>query len=268
MKKTLLISGFLALFPLVLISCGSTKEVQASPDTYVAADEIAAPDGNPDETTEGKTATTKATGKKKKNAIEEFFTFGNKDDYINFDQTTVFTKEITGMTEKNANVVIRYDNHMAGFGSYNSAGYYYLQFDKDSRAALAKAAEAYFSDFENKRLQRKGKKTERAYGKIKYMLNWGSISASTPNYGTGEGYLGYEFVKNSPYFTIYNYEFKNDYYERAGDATTRESPFVKYYFTRAQLRNLVQLLSEENITKQIIENDPEYIFVSSEADEY
>lgn len=268
MKKTLLISGFLALFPLVLISCGSTKEVQASPDTYVAADEIAAPDGNPDETTEGKTATTKATGKKKKNAIEEFFTFGNKDDYIIFDQTTVFTKEITGMTEKNANVVIRYDNHMAGFGSYNSAGYYYLQFDKDSRAALKKAAEAYFSDFENKRLQRKGKRTERTYGKISYMLNWGSISASTPNNGTGEGYLGYEFEKNSPYFTIFNYEFKNDYYERAGDATTRESPFVKYYFTRAQLRNLVELLSEENISKQIAENDPEYIFVSSEADEY
>ena len=277
MKKTLLITGCLALFPLVLISCGSTKEVQASPDTYVAAEDIAAPVANPDGTedvtadatdTENTTNKAKPAGKKKKNAIEEFLTFGNKDDYIVFDQTTVFTKEITGMTEKNAKVVIRYDNHMAGFGSYNSAGYYYLQFDQDSRAALAKAAQAYFSDFENKRLQRKGKKTERAYGKIRYMLNWGAISSATPNNGTGEGYLGYEFVKNSPYFTIFNYDFKNDYYDRAGDATTRKSPFVKYYFTRAQLKNLVEFLSEENITKQIIENDPEYIFAPSASDEY
>ena len=268
MKKTLLISGFLALFPLVLISCGSTKEVQASPDTYVAADEIAAPDGNPDETTEGKSATTKDTGKKKKNAIEEFFTFGNKDDYIIFDQTTVFTKEITGMTEKNANVVIRYDNHMAGFGSYNSAGYYYLQFDKDSRAVLAKAAEAYFSDFENKRLKRKAKNTDKTYGKIGYSLHWGTISSSTPNNGVGEGYCGYEFVKGAPYFTIYNYSFYNNYYERAGDATTRNSNFVKYYFTRAQLRQLLNMISEETITEQIINNDPDFILNPTMSDEY
>lgn len=267
MKKTILATALLSLFAAVFISCGSTKEIQSAPDTYTSDEEIAAPvieeSGNA-ETVTPKTATTK----KKKNAIEDFFTFGNKDEYIFYDQTTVYTKEITGMTEKNASVVVRYDNHMAGFGSYNSLMYYYVLFDKDNRATLSRAIESYFSDFDNKRLQRKGKKTDRAYGKIGYRLSWGSISSSTPNYGYGEGYCGYEFVKGSPYFVIYNYEFDNIYYERAGDATTRKSNFVKYYFTKSQLRNLRNLLSEEKITEQILTNDSEYIFSPSGADEY
>lgn len=267
MKKTIFATVMLSLFASVFISCGTTKEIQSTPDTYISDDEIIAPVTEESDKSKKITPST-ATPKKKKNALEDFFTFGNKDEYIFYDQTTVFTKEITGMTEKNASVVIRYDDHSAGFGSYNSLLYYYVLFDQDNRAALSRAIESYFSDFENKRLQRKGKKTEKAYGKLKYRLSWGSISSSTPNYGYGEGYCGYEFVKGAPYFVIYNYEFNNDYYEKAGDATTRTSNSVKYYFTKSQLRNLRNLLSEEKITEQIIENDSEFIFSPSTSDEY
>lgn len=267
MKKTIFVTVLLSIFATVFISCGSTKEIQSTPDTYTSDENITAP--VIEESDEIETiATPTSTPKKKKSGIEDFFTFGNKDEYIFYDQTTVYTKEMTGMTEKNASVVVRYDDHMAGFGSYNAMMYYYVLFDKDNRATLAKAIEAYFSDFENKRLQRKGKKTDKAYGKIGYRLSWGTISSSTPNYGFGEGYCGYEFVKGAPYFTIYNYEFDNIYYERAGDATTRKSNFVKYYFTKSQLRNLLNLLSEEKITEQILANDSEYIFSPSGADEY
>lgn len=278
MKKTLLITGLLVTFTSFFISCGSTKAVQTDPDEYTPADPVvtdAAEGNNADETTNaGEVANDKSkkqkktNGKKQKNAFEKFFTLGNKDDYIIYDQTTVYTKEITGMVEKNANVVIRYDNYMAGFGSYNSAAYYFVQFDQINRATLAKNAEAYFSDFENKRLQRKGKKTDRIYGKIGYRLDWGPLSSSTPNYGTGEGYCGYEFVKGSPYFVIFNHEFKNEYYERAGEATTRTSPFVKYYFTRSQLKQLLSLLEEKTINQQIYDNDPNYIPSHFESDEY
>lgn len=269
MKKTIFTTTLLSIFAAVFISCGSTKEIQSAPDTYVSNEEISAPEtDNSDKAEKISTETVTKNPKKKKNAIEQFFTFGNKDEYIFYDQTTVFTKEITGMTEKKASVVIRYDDHSAGFGSYNTAMYYYVLFDKDNRATLARAVESYFSDFENKRLQRKGKKTDKAYGKIGYRLSWGSISSSTPNYGYGEGYCGYEFIKGSPYFTIYNYEFENIYYERAGDATTRKSNFVKYYFTKSQLRQLLNLLSEEKINEQILENDSEFIFTPSTSDEY
>ncbi len=273
MKKTLLITGLLVTFTTVLISCGSTKAVQTNPDEYTPAEPAVTESEevtDADEATnnESKKQSKDKKGKKQKNAFEKFFTLGNKDDYIIYDQTTVYTKEITGMVEKNANVVIRYDNYMAGFGSYNSAAYYFVQFDQENRATLAKNAEAYFSDFENKKLQRKGKNTDRAYGKIGYRLDWGPLSNTTPNNGTGEGYCGYEFIKGSPYFVIYNYEFKNEYYERAGEATTRTSPFVKYYFTRSQLRQLLTLLAEDTITQQIYDNDPNYIPQHYASDEY
>ena len=268
MKKTLLTAGCLIAFASILTSCGSTKQVQSAPDAYITEDEASVTNTDSTVSTEENSEEEIVAMRKKKNALESFFTFGNGDEYIKFDETTVFTKEITGIKEKKATTVIRYDNLMAGFGSYNSVAYYYLQFDKDNRAILAKNAEAYFSDFENKRLQRKGRNTDRAYGKIRYQLNWGTISSSTPNNGIGDGYCGYEFVKGAPYFTISNYEFKNEYYERAGEATTRNSPSVKYYFTRAQLKQLLNLLSEENITQTIKENNLNFISTSSSADTY
>ena len=251
MKKTLITAGCLIALTSIMTSCGTTKQVQSAPDAYITEDEVSV--ANTDETvaTEDNSEEDIVAMKKKKNAIESFFTFGNGDEFIKFDET-----------------VIRYDNLMAGFGSYNSAAYYYLQFDKDNRAILAKNAEAYFSDFENKRLQRKGRHTDRTYGKIRYQLNWGTISSSTPNNGIGDGYCGYEFVKGAPYFTISNYEFKNEYYERAGDATTRESPMVKYYFTRSQLKQLLNLISEDNIKQTIRDNNLNFISDPTAADYY
>ena len=273
MKKTLLATAMLSVLMTGLISCGTTKEVQSAPDSYISEEEmaLASPETEGLEKAEGEAASTPAPAaktKKKKNAFEDFFTFGNKDDYIIYDQTTVFTKELTGLTEKNANVAVRCDNQMAGFGCYNTAVYYYVQFDKENRAALARAVEAYFSDFENKRLNRRGKRTDRAYGKLQYRLDWGSLSSSTPNNGSGEGFCGYEFVKGSPYFTLYNYEFENNYYEIAGDATSRKSNFVKFYFTKSQLRQLLSMLSEDTIQKQLIDNDPDFIYMPTTVDEY
>lgn len=265
MKKTIIYSCLLAVSA-ILISCGTTKEVQSTPDSYVAEGEtLPAIEENADVAAEPQQA---KKAKKKKNAIEDFFTFGNKDDYIIYDNTTVFAKEITGMKEKNAKMAIRYDNYMAGFGSYNSGLFYFVQFDKENRQILAKAIESYLSDFENKRLQRKGKHTERAYGKINYRIDWGTISSSTPNNGQGEGYCGYEFHKGSPYFVISNYPFENNYYERSGGAANRESASLQYYFTRSQLKQLTDLLAEDVITKHIAENDYEFAAGPATIDEY
>lgn len=271
MKKTIYATALLSVFAAVFISCGSTKEIQSAPDTYISEEDVTAPvveDSDNAEKIAAPAPTQKGTPKKKESALADFLKFGNKDEYIFYDQTSVFTKEVTGMTEKNAPVVVRYGDHMAGFGSYNSGMYYYMVFDKENRAKLAKAVDAYFSDFENKRLKRKGKKTDKEYGKINYRLSWGVISSSTPNYGFGEGYCGYEFIKGKPYFTIFNYNIKNDYYERAGEATNKHSNFVKYYFTKSQLRQLLNSLSEDTITEQVLENDTEYIFYPTSSDEY
>ena len=106
----------------------------------------------------------------------------------------------------------------------------------------------------------------KAYGKIKYRLDWGSISSSTPNHGEGEGTLGYEFVKGSPYFTISNYPFENDYYKVAGDATSRESMQIRYYFTKAQAKQLVER-TELDYIRNILSGTNE-MPAPTEADEY
>ena len=253
MKKTLLTSVFLISLTALFISCNSTKEVQNAPDEYadLEQEKLQAINVEKKENNSSPSKKVSATSnKKKKNFFQELFTFGNADEFLKYDETTVFAKELVGMKEKNAVIIARYDDGMAGFGSYTNA------------------AEKYFSDFENKKLNRKGKHTDRTYGKINYRLNWGTISSSTPNYGFGDGYVGYEFVKNSPYFTISNFPFPNIYYERAGDATTRESPPVKYYFTKAQLRNLLEMISEDKIMENLYKNSEEYIAVPTEVDEY
>ena len=106
---------------------------------------------------------------------------------------------------------------MTGWGSYYLLAYYYIQFDDANRWKLLNAIDNYFSDFENKNLQRKGKDTERTYGKVSYRLDWGSVSSTTQNHGTGDGYMGYNFMKGSPYFTIKNFPFKNDHFDDASE---------------------------------------------------
>lgn len=272
MKKTSMICVLAGALSLFITSCSSTKNVQSAPDTYedTPAAAVEASDGSVENNgseikSDSKNKTTGA--KKKKNAIEEFFTFGNKDDYSKFYDISLYEKDVTGMKEKRATTLIRTDDFMAGWGSYYLLAYYIVQFDAPARQQLISAIEAYNNDFDQKNLIRKGgKKSERAYGKIKYRLDWGTLSSTTPNMGTGEGWMGYEFVKGSPYFTIRNLPFNNENYERIGDSTNRESLVLVYYFTRAQLKELANFLADENINKLTAEMMGNYI--SAEADSY
>lgn len=264
MKKIFLHVLLLTIFLITFEGCNSTKQIHNGPDEYIVEDNSITHANSENIEFENK----KNPDKKKENLLKNTFSFGNSDGYIRYDFTTVFTKELNGLQERNATVVLRTDNLMAGFGSYNMAAYYYIQLDKENRTKLANAAEAYFSDFENKKLQRNGKNTYRAYGKIQYMLNWGVVSSSTPNNGIGDGFCGYQFIKGSPYFIISNFPIRNDYYEKAGDVVVRESPSIKYYFTRSQIRQLIKALSENTIDEKISEYNMNYIITPTIKDEY
>ena len=269
MKKTILTAIALCLFGMLAVSCGSTKKIQSPADEYEDEETVETTITEEDDSTEIKKSDKKSKKEKnpkKKNIIQEIFTFGNRDEYNKFYEISVYEKEITGMKEKRATTLIRTDNNMAGFGAYYMMAYYIVQFDEVGRIKLTQAIDAYLSDFENKTLQRKGKHTDRAYGKVPYRLDWGTLSSSTPNTGSGEGYVGYEFIKGSPYFTLSNYAFTNDNYEKIGDTTSRESLPLNYYFTRSQLKELKEFISNENITKLVSEMNEN--FISSTADEY
>lgn len=262
-KNIIKISAGIVSILLLLASCQSAKE-EVSSDNYNQTVKIEVEEGGQseeamddevsevDETTAGQQNTktdSKTFGTKtQKSWAKDFFTFGNKNDYIPMEETSkIITKDFKGLTEQEVTFLLGVDTNLAGFGCSIIGVYFITQFDDVARAKIASAAEQYFDDFENKRLVTKKNVSKNAYGSIDYKLNWGSLRSSTPNNGTGTGYLGYEFVKNQPYFIFWSYAIQNNYYEIVGDSTTRESSPVKFYFTRNQLKKLVDILSEENL---------------------
>ena len=204
--------------------------------------------------------------RKKTNALQDFFTLGNKNEMMICDETTLFTTGISGKpAQKDAIIALNTKDGTAGFGSPYLAAYYFIQMDETARHKLARAVDNYYSDFDAKRLERKGKNIYKKYGSIDVKFHWGAVKGSTPNNGTGSLYMGYSFENGSPYFTLMSYPVKNDYYDVVGDSTTRESMTIKYFFTKAQAKDLVTMLSDEKLAEYLGVTKP---FIPVEADEY
>lgn len=274
-KNKITLLSLTLISSILLFSCASNKTVnEVNADSYG------------DEETTTLTSTKTKTEKNKTTApnpqdniykrtytdkLKDIFTFGNKNDFMKIDKTSLFTTTITqSIKQQEATIFVSTREELTGFGSTYMTAYYMFLMNAESRAKLASAYKAYLSDFDNKRLNRKDKKSYKQYGKFPVTLNWGTLESSTPNFGSGNAYLGYEFKKNSPYFTITNYSFENDYYKVVGDATTRESLSLKYYFTKAQMADLLSCISEESIEKAYNEYYEQHGFTINlaEDDEY
>lgn len=259
MKKSI-INSFLCLSvfsSFLLLSCQSSKNTQNIPaDDYStsenAENQIIIEENinlNENQINSSETKLLNAP-KKDNNFFTDLFTFGNRDDFIKGDEFTLFTRGVAGgVAQKSATILLSTKNDTVGYGSPYFSVYYITQFDSESRKKIINAVNQYLSDFENKRLDRKGKNSYKKYGKIKIHLDWGTLSSSTPNNGSGEAYVGYGFEKKSPYFMISSFALKNDYYDLVGGSTARESLQLKYFFTKAQAKQLAYLLSDEGLAK-------------------
>lgn len=256
-----------SLFALMLSSCTSTKNQETVPvDDYDSQSVSSDTDVNLNKTANQKVNTNK---KNEKNAFEKFFTFGNKDDFVYGDDFSVFTPgTLGGIKQKKADFMIAPEKQTAGFGSSYMAAYYVVQMNEEARADFINAVNQYFSDFENKRLERKGRNTFKKYGSIDVHLDWGTISSSTPNNADGKAMIGYEFIKNSPYFSISMYPMHNNHWDVVGDATSIESMSLKYYFTKAQALQFINSLEEDNIKKLLLGYSSDEYFIPQENDEY
>ena len=256
-----------SLFALMLSSCTSTKNQETVPvDDYDSQSVSSDTDVNLNKTANQKVNTNK---KNEKNAFEKFFTFGNKDDFVYGDEFSVFTPgTLGGIKQKKADFMIAPEKQTAGFGSSYMAAYYVVQMNEEARADFINAVNQYFSDFENKRLERKGRNTFKKYGSIDVHLDWGTISSSTPNNADGKAMIGYEFIKNSPYFSISMYPMHNNHWDVVGDATSIESMSLKYYFTKAQALQFINSLEEDNIKKLLLGYSSYEYFIPQENDEY
>ena len=155
--------------------------------------------------------------------------------------------------------LISVDDLNSGFGSAYMAAYYILTMDEISRQKFIDSFNRYCSDFENKKLNRKGSKTYKIYGSTDVHLDWGTIKTSTPNNADAKALLGYEFQNKSPYFTITIFPVHNNHYDIVGDSTSKESLSLKYFFTKSQALQLCSFL-EQKITSETMDivNADEY----------
>lgn len=223
------------LFTALLSSCGTTK----------VQDSVVQNDGT---ISSGEEYTEKKEGpsnqkEKEKSFLEKLW---GSHKFIDLDMTTIYTNTVTGKLKKQDCTIVYFDKEkMAGFGSQYVMAYYYVSFSDNSRKKLANAYELYLSDFQNKKLDRENKKSQKVYGDIDIRLDWGTVKSSTPNWGTGKAQLGYKFKEGSPYFTITIYPISNEKFKEDQDAYTPQSMLLTYSMTKAQGAEIKNFLSDE-----------------------
>lgn len=262
MSKKIIINAFISIF-----ICTSIFAQNEQADVYTDIQDETAVNIETADIYEDEILENNST-KNKKKSFSDIFKFGNKDKYITLDESSCFSKNALGsLKQYTSDITLDPELSEAGFGTKYLAGYYFIFMNAENRVALKNAMEQYFSDFENKKLKRKGKHLEKVYGKLKIRLRWGTIKTSTPSNGEGFATLGYEFVNNSPYFKISIPEIENEYY-KVTTAVNRGSPRISLYFTKSQISSLVEMISNENIAQSILDYNQETYGTPTENDDY
>lgn len=191
--------------------------------------------------------TTNNTPKKK-----PLIAFGNKDRFILTDQMSVFLpKGFSGVSQKGGTFTYNPSEKTAGFGCPYLLGYYVVQFEKEDAAYFEQAFNSYLNDFDNKKLERKNKKSLKKYGQSKVKLWWGSYRNSTPNNTKTTCVYGYTFFENSPYFCITIKPGTNKYFldmNQDLDFAEPESTEIKFYFNKSQVKAILEHISSDFVT--------------------
>lgn len=269
MKKTHLFITTLLIF--AFTSCASKAKSEPISDSYEISETTVISDENIQQEKPIKQKK-KLSDKKsyEKNGIEKFLTYGNKDKFIKYDETSIYSLTMfDSIKQQKATILVSTEeDQLAGFGSSIISNYYIVLMDPTVREKLTKAKNNYYSDFENKKLLKKNNNTYKQYGKYEATLNWGTLSNSTPNFATGNIYFGYEFVKNSPYFIISAFPMHNEYFDIVGDSVSKDSMRIKFFLTKSQLNDLVTTLSEDNINEVLTDYFDTKYFKSAETDIY
>ena len=131
--------------------------------------------------------------------------------------------------------VLRGVDGKTGLLYYGMGEYQALWLSSGALAALQKAAQKHSERFESRRLARgKDNATRRAYGKTQAFLEWGPSRQGLSRSAAAPLFMGYVFVKNSPYFLLSAPSVQNE----AGQESPafKNSAPVSLLFTRAQLQ--------------------------------
>ncbi|MBN1616814.1 MAG: hypothetical protein JW875_05830 [Spirochaetales bacterium] len=130
--------------------------------------------------------------------------------------------------------------------------------DYTARQTVIAAVGTYLEEYEAKTLRTKGKTTAE-YGKMQGYMEWGVLTKNAR--ATPEISIGYDFVKDSPYFTLTVPESTNLIFEGVGGSRVQRSAYMRFYFNREQAVEFAQHLSQEFLLEALGEQDvPEASF--------
>ena len=244
MKKTVAFFAS-ALMLAFLVSCGSTSNIDSAEEDYygeepeATAIPIKAQNSSSKKQNLDPYSREKVKGKND-GLMEKLFDFKKFDKY---DSTSVIIKK----NKKRACVFVhKPQTDLGGFLVRYDTSIYACFLATAQRNVLIKAAEQYLSDFENKKLDKKLKKSEQVYGEVGGYEEFGISENMMTSYSKPKVRFGYKFIGKSPYFCIFVRRSPNLNTD-LGSSRPPESIDQKYFFTRAQLEKLTDFLSDENI---------------------
>lgn len=223
--------------------------------------------------TEKEIAEEKALERQKR--IDNFGSSGNwakdfflgKDKYAHYDTVQLATGTLLGIDVKprEAELIYNPKTDMSGVATYYQTNYYEILWDAKTRQGITDALAMYLKDFEAKKLIRNSNlKTRRLYLKNgKSEIQWGTLKIFCDNKAKCTVEAGYEFKNKSPYFCIIIKQGKN-IAENIGTNVPRESTEVQLYFTKAQAKAFVDLISNEAVARQ---REAYYNYINGKADE-
>lgn len=123
---------------------------------------------------------------------------------------------------------------------FSKTRYYNVHFSDDTISALQSAAASYNSDFENRKLSRKNKKSRTKYGTVSTQIDWGTSRKNMAHTSHEASVaLGYLFVKKSPYFSLSVQSARSETPSSQALASSGEATLL---FTKAQLAQFISLI--------------------------
>ncbi|MCL2806079.1 MAG: hypothetical protein FWD26_09085 [Treponema sp.] len=113
------------------------------------------------------------------------------------------------------------------------------------RQAFIEALEKYNEDYEERNLERSGRRTRRNYGAVQGYLIWQMYSFTVQAKANMGIDLGYQFRDRAPFFTVSQREAV---YKEEQSRENRTSQVITMYFTRAQAAQLAAMFETDFLT--------------------